>query len=173
LRRTPGRPEHPCASNDHREGREGSGTGPRRRCEERQLGVIGPAATTKGKARFVAADLEKAAEVARLAKEAGVVDILVNNAGLALFGPTAQFEVDRFDAMFASNVRAPFLLVAALAPGMVSRGRGNIVSIGSMAGAIGLAGGAAYGATKAARAAMTRAWTAEFAANGVRATNPK
>jgi NAD(P)-dependent dehydrogenase (short-subunit alcohol dehydrogenase family) len=77
-------------------------------------------------------------------------------------------EADRFDAMFASNVRAPFLLVAALAPGMVSRGKGSIISIGSMAGELGLAGAAAYGATKAALSSMTRAWAAEFSASGVR-----
>jgi NAD(P)-dependent dehydrogenase (short-subunit alcohol dehydrogenase family) len=130
--------------------------------------VVDEIRSAGGKARFLAADLEKVTEVHRLAKEAGAVDILVNNAGLALFGPTAQLEVDRFDAMFASNVRAPFLLVAALAPGMVSRGKGSIISIGSMAGALGLAGGAAYGATKAALASMTRAWTAEFSASGVR-----
>ena len=106
--------------------------------------------------------------VAELANEAGVVDILVNNAGLALFAPTAQFEIDRFDAMFASNVRAPFLLVAALAPGMLSRGRGSIISIGSMAGQIGLTGAAAYGATKATLASMTRSWAAEFSRAGVR-----
>jgi NAD(P)-dependent dehydrogenase (short-subunit alcohol dehydrogenase family) len=130
--------------------------------------VVDEIRSAGGKARYLAADLEKVTEVHRLAKEAGAVDILVNNAGLALFGPTAQLEVDRFDAMFASNVRAPFLLVAALAPGMVSRGKGSIISIGSMAGALGLAGGAAYGATKAALASMTRAWTAEFSASGVR-----
>jgi NAD(P)-dependent dehydrogenase (short-subunit alcohol dehydrogenase family) len=121
-----------------------------------------------GKARFIGADLEKVAEVRRLANEVGAIDILVNNAGLALFGPTAQMEADRFDAMFASNVRAPFLLVAALAPGMVSRGKGSIISIGSMAGELGLAGAAAYGATKAALSSMTRAWAAEFSASGVR-----
>src|SRR5882672_5943766 len=77
-------------------------------------------------------------------------------------------EIDRFDAMFASNVRAPFLLVAALAPGMVSRGKGSIVSIGSMAGELGLAGAAAYGATKAALSSMTQAWAAEFSSSGVR-----
>jgi NAD(P)-dependent dehydrogenase (short-subunit alcohol dehydrogenase family) len=121
-----------------------------------------------GKGRFVAADLTKAAEVRRLAAEAGDVDVLVNNAGLALFGPTAELEVDNFDTLFAANVRAPFLLVAAFAPGMVARGKGSIVSIGSMAGELGLAGGAAYGATKAALTSMTRAWAAEFSAGGVR-----
>jgi NAD(P)-dependent dehydrogenase (short-subunit alcohol dehydrogenase family) len=121
-----------------------------------------------GTARFVAADLTDATEVRRLADDVGAVDILVNNAGLALFGPTAQLEVDRFDALFASNVRAPFLLVGALAPGMASRGKGSIISIGSMSGQLGLAGGAAYGATKASLSSMTRAWAAEFSARGVR-----
>ena len=130
--------------------------------------VVDEIRSAGGKARFLGADLEKVSEVRRLAQEAGAVDILINNAGLALFAPTAQLEVDRFDAMFASNVRAPFFLVAELAPGMVSRGRGSIISIGSMSGELGLAGAAAYGATKAALSSMTRAWTAEFSANGVR-----
>ncbi len=82
-----------------------------------------------GRARFVGADLEKAADVRRLATEAGAVDILVNNAGLALFGPTPELDIERFDALFASNVRAPFMLVAALAPAMVTKGRGSIINI--------------------------------------------
>jgi NAD(P)-dependent dehydrogenase (short-subunit alcohol dehydrogenase family) len=119
-----------------------------------------------GKARF--ADLSDAVDVQRLASEVGDVDILINNAGIALFAPTAEFEVSAFDTMFASNVRAPFFLVAAFAPGMAARGRGSIVSMSSMAGGVGLVGGAAYGATKAALEAMTRAWAAEFSASGVR-----
>jgi NAD(P)-dependent dehydrogenase (short-subunit alcohol dehydrogenase family) len=149
-------------------GREGAEVVVQGRDAARGEEVVDELRAAGGKARFIAADLEKVAEVRRLASEAGAVDILVNNAGLALFGPTAQLDAERFDAMFASNVRAPFLLVAALAPGMVSRGRGSIISISSMAGSLGLAGGAAYGATKAAIASMTRAWTAEFSAHGVR-----
>ena len=121
-----------------------------------------------GKASFVAADLGDAADVQRLASEVGDVDILINNAGIALFGPTAEFDVAAFDKMFASNVRAPFFLVAALAPGMAARGHGSIVSVSSMAGGVGLVGGAAYGATKASLEAMTRAWAAEYSASGVR-----
>ncbi|MEA2613356.1 MAG: hypothetical protein QOI52_1315 [Chloroflexota bacterium] len=121
-----------------------------------------------GKASFVAADLGDAADVQRLASDVGDVDILINNAGIALFGPTAEFDVSAFDKMFASNVRAPFFLVAAFAPGMAARGRGSIVSVSSMAGGVGLVGGAAYGATKASLEAMTRAWAAEYSASGVR-----
>jgi NAD(P)-dependent dehydrogenase (short-subunit alcohol dehydrogenase family) len=121
-----------------------------------------------GKAGFVAADLGDVAAVRRLADEVGDVDILINNAGISVFGPTAEFDVAALDRMFASNVRAPFILVAALAPGMAARGHGSIVSLSSMAGGIGLAGGAAYGATKASLEAMTRAWAAEYSPSGVR-----
>jgi NAD(P)-dependent dehydrogenase (short-subunit alcohol dehydrogenase family) len=121
-----------------------------------------------GKATFVAADLGDAADVQRLASDAGDVDILINNAGIARFGPTSEFDVSAFDKMFASNVRAPFFLVAAIAPGMAARGQGSIVSLSSMAGGVGLVGGAAYGATKVSLEAMTRAWAAEYSASGVR-----
>ncbi|MCW3057730.1 MAG: family NAD(P)-dependent oxidoreductase [Solirubrobacterales bacterium] len=121
-----------------------------------------------GKASFVAADLGDADDVRRLASDLSDVDTLINNAGIALFGPTAEFDVSAFDSMFASNVRAPFLLVGAFAPGMADRGHGSIVSTSSMAGGVGLVGGAAYGATKASLEAMTRAWAAEYSASGVR-----
>ncbi len=121
-----------------------------------------------GHARFVAADLADADDVARLAKEAGDVDVLVNNAGFSWFGPTADLDAEHFDAIFASNVRSAYQLVAAIAPAMASRGRGSIVSLDSMAGRVGLAGGAAYGATKAALTALSRSWAAEFSPEGVR-----
>jgi NAD(P)-dependent dehydrogenase (short-subunit alcohol dehydrogenase family) len=130
--------------------------------------VVAEISAAGGEARFVAADLGEPAGVAHLAQEAGDVDILVNNAGVSLFSPTAEVEMAAFDKMFASNVRAPFFLVAAFAPGMVARGRGSIISLSSMAGGVGLAGGAAYGATKASLEAMTRAWAAEYSASGVR-----
>jgi NAD(P)-dependent dehydrogenase (short-subunit alcohol dehydrogenase family) len=121
-----------------------------------------------GRARFVAADLSDPADLRQLVEDAGDIDVLVNNAGFSLFGATADLEVDAFDAMFASNVRAPFFLVAAFAPGMAARGKGSIINVSSMAGQIGLAGAAAYGATKAALSSMTRAWAAEFSPSGVR-----
>jgi NAD(P)-dependent dehydrogenase (short-subunit alcohol dehydrogenase family) len=121
-----------------------------------------------GKASFVAADLSDATDVQRLAGDVGDVDILINNAGISLFGPTGEFDPAAFDKMFASNVRAPFFLVGAIAPGMAARGHGSIVSVSSMAGGVGLVGGAAYGATKASLEAMTRAWAAEYSPSGVR-----
>ena len=91
-------------------------------------------AAAGGRASFVAADLTDVTDVQRLASEVGDIDILINNAGISLFAPTAEVDVAAFDKMFASNVRAPFFLVAAFAPGMAARGHGSIVSLSSMAG---------------------------------------
>lgn len=139
-----------------------------RRDGERGAATVRAIEEAGGQARFVAADLGDADDVTRLAAEAGVVDVLVNNGGFSWFGPTTELEVATFDALFATNVRSAYQLVAAIAPGMADRGYGSIVSLDSMAGRIGLAGGAAYGATKAALTAMSRSWAAEFSAGGVR-----
>src|SRR5438128_5798218 len=114
-------------------------------------------AAAGGRARFVGADLSDPADLQRLVEAVGDIDVLVNNAGFSWFGATPDLDVATFDALFACNVRAAFFLVAAFAPGMAARGEGSIINVSSMAGRIGLAGGAAYGATKAALAAMTRA----------------
>ena len=124
--------------------------------------------TRGGRARFVAADLSEPGGVAALVGAAGPVDVLVNNAGFSWFGPTDQLDEATFDELFAANVRSAYQLVAALAPGMAERGRGSIVSVDSMVGRIGLSGAAAYGATKAALTAMSRAWAAEYSPAGVR-----
>ena len=121
-----------------------------------------------GKARFAAADLSDPARLDDLAEQAGTVDILVNNAGISWPGATANLDVATFDRLFTANVRAPYFLVAALAPKMAARGSGSIINIGSMAGQIGMPGLAAYSGTKGALASMTRSWAAEFSPAGVR-----
>jgi NAD(P)-dependent dehydrogenase (short-subunit alcohol dehydrogenase family) len=135
---------------------------------ERGLRTVKEIESLGGTARFVAADLSDPAQVAHLAAEAGDVDILVNNAGRSWFGATRDLEVETFDALFAANVRSAYLLTAAIAPAMATRGTGVIINLDSMAGEIGLAGGAAYGATKASMASLSRSWAAEFSPAGVR-----
>jgi NAD(P)-dependent dehydrogenase (short-subunit alcohol dehydrogenase family) len=130
--------------------------------------VVDAITVAGGKARFAAVDLSQPAGPADLAERSGAVDILVNNAGASWFGPTEELELSTFDQLFAADVRAPYFLVAALAPKMAARGSGSIINIGSMAGQVGMPGGAAYGATKAALASMTRSWAAEFSPAGVR-----
>ena len=135
---------------------------------ERGDAVVREIAAKGGRARFVPGDLTDLAALADVAQAAEQVDVLVNNAGFSWFGPSEQLPAETFDGLFAANVRSAYYLVAALAPKMAERGTGSIVNIGSMAGAVGLAGGAAYSATKAALAALTRSWAAEFSPRGVR-----
>jgi NAD(P)-dependent dehydrogenase (short-subunit alcohol dehydrogenase family) len=149
-------------------GRHGADVIVHGRDADRGEAVVNTITAEGGKARFVAGDLSQPAELEDLVQEVGAVDILVNNAGFSWFGPTEELDVATFDRLFAANVRAPYFLVAALAPKMAARGSGSIVNVGSMAGQIGLAGGAAYGATKATLASMTRSWAAEFSPAGVR-----
>jgi len=149
-------------------GRHGAEVIVQGRNADRGGAVVDTITSEGGKAHFAAADLSDPAELAYLVEQAGAVDVLVNNAGFSWFGPTAELDVATFDRLFAANVRAPYFLVAGLAPKMAARGGGSIINLGSMAGQIGLAGGAAYGATKASLASMTRSWAAEFSPSGVR-----
>jgi NAD(P)-dependent dehydrogenase (short-subunit alcohol dehydrogenase family) len=119
-------------------------------------------------ARFVLADLTELDDIARLADQAGGVDILVNNAAAFTLGPTVDQSVDTLEESLAANIRAPYLLVAALAPHMLAGSGGSIINISTMAARIGIPGMSVYGATKAALESLTRTWAAEFAAGGVR-----
>jgi NAD(P)-dependent dehydrogenase (short-subunit alcohol dehydrogenase family) len=98
----------------------------------------------------------------------GRVDILVNNAGIYPATATADLPDGQLDAMLAVNVRAPHVLVGALAPAMAERGSGAIVMIGSWMARVGVPFAAMYTATKAAEEQMTRTWAAEFGPRGVR-----
>jgi NAD(P)-dependent dehydrogenase (short-subunit alcohol dehydrogenase family) len=130
--------------------------------------TVNEIAAAGGRARFIAANLNEPPELQSLVEQVGDVDILVNNAGTSWFGPSDELDEKTFDAMFVANVRAPYFLTASLAPKMVAKGSGSIINVGSMAGQIGLNGGAAYGATKGALTTLTRAWAAEFSPSGVR-----
>ncbi|AIV33679.1 MULTISPECIES: SDR family NAD(P)-dependent oxidoreductase [Streptomyces] len=121
-----------------------------------------------GTVRFVAADVSDAAGVRQLVEDAGAVDILINNASVMTFAPTAEQDLADFDAAFAVNVRAPFLLTALLAQRMAASGGGSIVNVSSTAAGLGMPGMAVYGATKAALESLTRTWAAEFAKSNVR-----
>ena len=99
---------------------------------------------------------------------AGRVDILVNNAGIYPAGPTEALADADLDALLAVNVRAPHVLVGAVAPSMVERGAGVIVNIGSWMARVGVPAMAAYPATKAALEQLTRGWAAEYGPRGVR-----
>ena len=104
---------------------------------ERGDAVVAEIRTARGKADFVAADLADAGSVRALARRAtelggGRVDILVNNAGVFPFGPTASASGEDIDAVYAVNVKAPFILTGELAPAMAARGEGSIINVLTM-----------------------------------------
>ena len=121
-----------------------------------------------GKARFIAADVSDAADVRRLADEAGAVDILVNNAGIYRFAPTFETTDADFDDQLNTNLRAPYLLVQKLVPGMLERGHGSVINVTTVAATTPAAGAGIYGASKAALELLTKLWADEFGAAGVR-----
>ena len=126
-----------------------------------------------GTADFVKADLGDEASARALARQAaelggGHVDILVNSAGIFPFGPTHDATEDDFDRVYAVNVKAPFFLVAELAPKMAARGHGAIVNVTTMVAEFGAPQMALYGSSKAAMVLLTKSWAAEYGPSGVR-----
>ena len=88
--------------------------------------------------------------IATLPEEFREIDLLVNNAGLALgLEPAPQASLDDWEQMVDTNIKGVLYLTRSLLPGMVERGRGHIVNIGSTAGEWPYPGGNVYGGTKA------------------------
>ncbi len=136
--------------------------------------VVGEIRVAGGRSDFLAVDLAGSYEqIRRFAADAtstlgGHLDILINNAGIYPATLTPDLADTDLDAMLAVNVRAPHVLVAALAPAMAERGSGTIVNIGSWMARVGNPAAAMYTATKAADEQLTRAWAAEYGPRGVR-----
>jgi NAD(P)-dependent dehydrogenase (short-subunit alcohol dehydrogenase family) len=139
---------------------------------ERGAQVVAEITAAGGKAEFLPADLSDEASVRSLAERAterlGHVDVLVNNAGVFPFGPTETTTEADFESVFALNVKAPYFLVAQLAPGMAKRGHGAIINVTTMVAQFGAAGMGLYGASKAALVLLTKSWAAEYGPSGVR-----
>jgi NAD(P)-dependent dehydrogenase (short-subunit alcohol dehydrogenase family) len=135
---------------------------------ERGAKAVQEIETAGGKARFIAADVANAADVRRLADEAGAVDILVNNAGIYRFAPTFDTTDTDFEDQLNTNLRAPYLLVQKLVPGMVERGQGSVINVTTVLASTPAAGAGIYGASKAALELLTKLWADEFGAAGVR-----
>ncbi|PFG50118.1 3-hydroxy acid dehydrogenase/malonic semialdehyde reductase [Amycolatopsis sulphurea] len=100
------------------------------------------------------------------------VDVLVNNAGLAKgLGPAQAAELEDWDQMIETNVTGLVHLTRALLPGMVERGRGHVINIGSIAGTYPYPGGNVYGATKAFVHQFSLNLRSDLHGTGVRVTN--
>jgi NAD(P)-dependent dehydrogenase (short-subunit alcohol dehydrogenase family) len=126
-----------------------------------------------GKADFISSDLRDAASARAVARRAvelgnGRLDILINNAGVFPFGLAHETSEESFDHVYALNVKAPYFLVAELAPLMAQRGKGAIVNVSTMVADYGAAGMSLYGSSKAAINLLTKVWAAEYGPKGVR-----
>ncbi|MFE5506945.1 SDR family oxidoreductase [Amycolatopsis japonica] len=107
-----------------------------------------------------------------LPAEFAEVDLLVNNAGLAKgLEPAHRAKLDDWDQMIDTNIKGLAHLTRALLPGMVERGRGHVINIGSVAGSYPYPGGNAYGATKAFVHQFSLNLRADLQGTGVRVTN--
>ncbi|MEQ9812081.1 MAG: SDR family NAD(P)-dependent oxidoreductase [Azospirillaceae bacterium] len=120
----------------------------------------------------VAVDLSDAAAIPAAVDNArqalGPIAGLVNNAGIIQLKPMGELSVADFDLTIAINLRAPFLLIQAVAPDLKAAGWGRVVSIASSAGKTG--GSSAqgvYGVSKAGVICLTKSWAKELAPSGV------
>jgi NAD(P)-dependent dehydrogenase (short-subunit alcohol dehydrogenase family) len=106
--------------------------------------------------------------VAELCERAGPIDILVNNAGVTLLGSLLDTPLAEAEALFRVNFLAPFALIQAVLPGMIAAKRGAVVNIASDQAFIGKRASAAYGASKAAIAQLTKSAALDWAGHNIR-----
>ena len=118
----------------------------------------------------------KAAEAAlhQLPAEYQAIDVLVNNAGLAL-GIDKEYEgtEENYDTMIETNITALLMITRLVVPGMVNRGRGHIINIGSVAGDAAYPGGSVYCASKAAVKVLSDGLRMDLVHTPLRVTNVK
>jgi NAD(P)-dependent dehydrogenase (short-subunit alcohol dehydrogenase family) len=103
-----------------------------------------------------------------LVAERGPVDILVNNAGVTVLGTVLETSLAEVERVFRVNFLAAYALMRAVLPGMVAQRRGAIVNIASDQALIGKQVSAAYGASKAAIAQLSRSAALDWARFGIR-----
>ena len=130
-------------------------------------------AETGRRCRAFVADVTIAADIERLASavdaEFGQIDILINNAGTNIRGAVDQLPEADWDTVINTNLKGPFLCSRTIGPGMVKRGWGRIINLGSILGVVGLPGRAPYASSKAAVINLTRVLALEWAGTGVTA----
>jgi uncharacterized protein len=110
-------------------------------------------------------DLERL--VARTTDELGPPDLLVNNAGIETIAPLATFDVERIDAIIATNLTAAEKLTRLVIPGMIERRRGHVLNVSSASGKSGVSFYSVYGSTKHGLVGFSWSLRAELAQYGV------
>ena len=115
-----------------------------------------------------------AAALDALPQEWKGVDVLINNAGLAI-GVDKEYEgnIEEWEVVIDTNIKALLSMTRLIVPGMVERGRGHIINIGSIAGDAAYPGGSVYCATKAAVKALSDGLRIDLVDTPLRVTNIK
>jgi NADP-dependent 3-hydroxy acid dehydrogenase YdfG len=126
------------------------------------------AAGLPGPARALPVDVRDRAAVEAAAAEAGAIDGLVWLAGVYWPMPATRIDAERAEAMADINFTGAVRVLSAVLPGMVARGRGHVVIIGSLAGFRGLPGAFAYAASKAGTMVLAESLHADLAGTGIR-----
>jgi NAD(P)-dependent dehydrogenase (short-subunit alcohol dehydrogenase family) len=131
------------------------------------------AASTGRVAKGFAADVSVAADIDRLMADVesqlGPIDILINSAGINVRGASDQLAEADWDAVIDINLKGTFLASRAVGPGMVRRGWGRVINMGSILSVIAIPGRAPYAAAKAGVVNLTRVLALEWAGTGVTA----
>lgn len=120
----------------------------------------------------IVADLSVDAGIGAAAKliAAAEPDVLINNAGISYFGHTHQQDHLSSSALIRVNLEVPVILSQAVLPGMLKRGGGQIVNIGSVFGAIPFPCFSVYSATKGGLKAFSQSLRREYAQRGIEVT---
>jgi len=141
------------------------------RSTERLEHIRGRIEAAGGNAAVFAADIEHADAVFPLVRsigdELGPVDILVNCAGINRRQPIQEVTQETFTHIIDVNLRAPYFVSQAVLPGMIERGGGKIINIGSITTGWGVGNLSVYGLTKSAIGQMSRVMAVEWAAHNV------
>ncbi|GAE85795.1 short chain dehydrogenase [Bacteroides reticulotermitis JCM 10512] len=114
------------------------------------------------------------ASLESLPEEWQAIDVLINNAGLVI-GVDKEFEgnLDEWDIVIDTNIKGLLAMTRLVVPGMLERGRGHIINIGSIAGEAAYPGGSVYCATKAAVKALSDGLRIDLVDTPLRVTNVK
>jgi len=107
------------------------------------------------------------AGVAQVEAKTGPIDILVNNAGMQHRAPFAEFPVDAWRRLTATNIDSVFFVGRAVAQRMIPRGRGKIINICSVQSELGRPGIAPYAATKGAVKMLTKGMAIDLGRYGI------